>query len=319
MVAYHLHAKLISRANGRSATGAAAYRAAATIKDERTGTVHDYRRKRYVEHTEILAPPDAPTWALDRSALWNAVEQHEKRKDAQLCREVEVMLPRELSREACIALVKDFAKQQFVTRGMVADIAWHRPIASDGQAHPHAHILLTLRPLTADGFGGKKVPVVNPATGESVRDKRSKIVYRLWAGDVDDLMSWREAWAKQVNAALEDSGSDARVDHRTLDAQREEAIANGDFERAASLRREPEPALCISRWVKKAQDHIRERVNQWTAIRFRNAVRTHMHRLQAEEPHTLADFMEKVRAQGHRLFPEFLADGPSRRIRGHER
>ena len=96
MAIYHLSAKIISRAEGRSVVAAAAYRPGMALEDETSGLVHDYTRKRGIEHTEILAPDDAPAWVLDRSRLWNAVEVAEKRSDAQLAREIEIGLPVEL-------------------------------------------------------------------------------------------------------------------------------------------------------------------------------------------------------------------------------
>lgn len=193
MAIFHLSAQTISRATGRSATGAAAYRSAGRFVDERTGLVFDYTKKLGVDHSVILAPDHAPDWALDRSRLWNAVEAAEKRRDSQLCREVEVALPVELSFEQQRDLVERFASAQFVEAGMVADLAMHH---TTGHA-PHCHILLTMRDIGPAGFGAKN---------------------RSW-NDKQLLQQWREAWARDVNAALERVGSPARVDHRTLAAQ----------------------------------------------------------------------------------------------------
>ena len=143
MAIYHLSAKPISRATGRSATGAAAYRAGETITDERTGLVFDYGKKRGIDHSEIMAPANAPEWAHDRAKLWNAVEHSEKRKDSQVAREVEVALPTELNLDQQRELVRSFARSQFVDAGMVADIAIHH---AKGE-NPHAHILLTIATL----------------------------------------------------------------------------------------------------------------------------------------------------------------------------
>lgn len=193
MAIYHLSAKLISRATGRSATGAAAYRAGETITDERTGLVFDYSRKRGIDHSEIIAPANAPGWAHDRAKLWNAVEYSEKRKDSQVAREVVVALPTELTTEQQRELVRSFARSQFVDAGMVADIAIHN---AKGE-NPHAHILLTMRDIGPDGFGQKN---------------------RSW-NDQALLQNWREAWEVQANRALERAGHSARIDHRTLEAQ----------------------------------------------------------------------------------------------------
>ena len=145
----------MSRSAGRSIVAAAAYRSGTRLLEERTGQTHDYTHKR-VEHSEIMAPARAPAWVFDRQALWNAVDAAEKRKDAQLAREIEVALPRELSPEARLALVQEFTQREFVSRGMIADLAVHNPKARDGGQQPHAHILLTLRPLEGKGFGKKQ-------------------------------------------------------------------------------------------------------------------------------------------------------------------
>lgn len=190
MAIYHCSAKVIGRSSGRSATGAAAYRAGEKIVDHRTGLIHDYTRKGGVDHAQIIAPANAPEWATDRSALWNEVEAVEKRKDAQLCREVEVAIPRELTVEQQRQLVLDFAREQFVARGMVADVAFHH---QDGE-NPHAHILLTTRTIGPDGFGQKA---------------------REW-NDKQLLEQWRSQWAEHANRALERAGHAERIDHRSL-------------------------------------------------------------------------------------------------------
>ena len=193
MAIYHLNAKIVSRAEGRSVVGAAAYRSAEQIHDQRIGLTFDYRRKAGVAYTEILAPKGAPAWVRDRSVLWNTVEQVEKRKDAQLAREVEIALPVEMSKDEQIALLRDFVLRAFVSSGMAADIALHR----DNPENPHAHILLTTRELTANGFGAKR---------------------RDW-NDRARLLSWREQWAEITNEHLQRAGRDIRIDHRTLEAQ----------------------------------------------------------------------------------------------------
>ncbi len=190
MAIYHLSVKVISRADGKSVTRAAAYRAGARIKDLMTGEVHDFSRKRGVDWSGVIAPAGAPDWARDRESLWNAVESVERRKDAQLAREVEIALPRELAAEAKIKLVSDFVQRQFVDVGMVADIAIHH---IDGQ-NPHAHILLTTRRIDGDGFGAKD---------------------RSW-NDRSLLLKWRKSWADAVNTELSRAGCASRIDHRSL-------------------------------------------------------------------------------------------------------
>lgn len=125
MAIYHCAVKIISRSSGRSSVGAAAYRAGEKLENERDGRTHDYTRKDGVVHTEIMTPDNAPEWAKDREKLWNEVEKAEKSIDAQLCREVEVALPTELTPEQQKELVRDYVKDNFVDRGMIADVAIH--------------------------------------------------------------------------------------------------------------------------------------------------------------------------------------------------
>jgi len=125
MAIYHLHAKVISRATGRSAVAAAAYRSASELHDERLDRSHDFTNKSGVIHSEVLLPDGTPERLLDRATLWNEVEAVEKRKDAQLAREVEFSIPREMPQAEATRLAQDFVQEQFVDRGMVADLNVH--------------------------------------------------------------------------------------------------------------------------------------------------------------------------------------------------
>lgn len=193
---WHLRTKVVSRAKGQSVVAAAAYRAGERLTDQRYGVTHDYTRKS-VAHREIMLPTGAPERLLDRSTLWNEVEAREKREDAQLAREIEVALPRELTPEQRLELVRQYVGEQFVARGMIADFAIHAPIASDGGEAPHAHILLTMREVGPDGFGKKR------------REWNSKALHEVW----------REAWETTVNARLAELGHDARIDRRSYQAR----------------------------------------------------------------------------------------------------
>lgn len=193
MAIYHLSAKIISRADGRSVVAAAAYRAGENLKEESTGITFDYTRKQGVAHTEILAPASAPNWVYDRPTLWNNVDRAEKRHDAQLAREIEIGLPVELDEVQQLALARDFARRQFVSQGMIADLAIHRHDAHN----PHAHILLTTRRLDGDVFGLK----------ERSWNTRAK------------LLGWRVGWEEVTNSHLARAGLAIRIDHRTLKAQ----------------------------------------------------------------------------------------------------
>lgn len=197
MAIYHFSAKVISRANGSSAVAAAAYRSGSRLQDERLGRAHDFTSKAGVEYSEILAPEGSPGRWQDRETLWNEVEAGEKRKDAQLAREVEFAIPRELDRGQGIALAREFVQREFVDRGMVADLNVHWDVGADGQQKPHAHVMLSMREAGPDGFGAK------------VRDWNS----------TELLTNWREAWADHANARLAELDIDTRIDHRTLAAQ----------------------------------------------------------------------------------------------------
>ena len=189
MAIYHLSAQIISRGGGRCATAAVAYRSADKIHDERLGKTFDFSHKGGVEHSEILTPEGAPKWMQDRKQLWNAVEKVEMRKDAQLAREIQVAIPKELSREAGVELVREFTREHFVKHGMVADFSIHR----DNPENPHAHITLTTREVTEEGFGKK------------VREWNSK----EW------LKGWRESWEHCANRQLAHEGHEQRIDHRS--------------------------------------------------------------------------------------------------------
>ncbi len=194
MAIYHYSVGIISRSKGRSATAAAAYRAAERIEDIRTGEIHDYRKKKGVDEKFILAPVQAPDWVYNRQKLWNEVELGERRKDSQLSREINVAIPVELSKVQQVELVKEFVQKEFVNEGMVADVAFHNL----SNHNPYAHIMLTMREIDKDGFSKKKQTAWN----------RREL-----------LEKQREAWAVHANRALEKAQVDEKIDHRSLEAQ----------------------------------------------------------------------------------------------------
>lgn len=201
MAIYHLHVKVIGRKAGSSAVASAAYRSGSRLRDERLDRAHDFSNKRGVVHSEVMLPDGAPDVWSDRERLWNDVEAFEVRKDAQLAREVEFAIPRELSQAQGIELARDFVQQQFVDQGMIADLNVHWDFAEDGSPKPHAHVMLTMREVEVNGeeYG----------FGPKVRDwNRTEMVER-----------WRERWADHVNERLVELDIDARVDHRSLEAQ----------------------------------------------------------------------------------------------------
>ena len=229
MAIYHFSAKVISRANGSSAVASAAYRAAERLHDDRIGRDHDFTNKAGVVHSEILLPEGAPERLNDRATLWNEVEAEEKRKDAQLAREVEFSIPREMNQKQGIQLARNFVEKQFVKRGMVADMNVHWDMGKDGSPKPHAHVMLSMREVGTEGFGQK------------VRDWNSTAL----------LQEWREAWADHVNERLAELDIDARIDHRTLEAQGIDLEPQHKIGPAAS--RLPEQGLEAER----VEDHAR--------------------------------------------------------------
>jgi len=197
MAIYHFSAKVISRGGGSSAVAAAASRSADRLYDERLDRHHDFSNKTGVVHSEVMLPEGASEEWRDRGKLWNDVEAVEVRKDAQLAREIEFAIPREMSQADGIQLARDFVQKEFVDRGMVADLNVHWDVGADGLAKPHAHVMLGMREVGSDGFGAK---------------------VREW-NRTELLTHWREAWAEHVNGRLAQLDIDARIDHRSLEAQ----------------------------------------------------------------------------------------------------
>ena len=193
MAIFSMRMQVIGRSAGRSATAAAAYRSGEQIEDKRTGKVHDYTGKSDIYGSEILLPEGAPERLGDRTALWNEVERVEKRKDAQLSREVMIALPAELIHDQKESLAREYVQDEFVSQGMIADIGYH-----DFDSHnPHAHIMLTMRSVDEDGFGKKR---------------------REW-NQRAEIERHRQAWAEYTNRALERAGCEERIDHRSLKEQ----------------------------------------------------------------------------------------------------
>lgn len=152
MAIYHCSIKIIKRSQGRSAVAAAAYRSGQKLTNEWDGITHDYTKKGGIVHSEILLPAHAPPEFSDRSTLWNSVEKIEKSRNAQLAREIEIALPAEIDRHSQIRLVRKYVQDIFVSAGMCADFSIH----DKGDGNPHAHIMLTLRPLLENSEWGAK-------------------------------------------------------------------------------------------------------------------------------------------------------------------
>ncbi|RJG39970.1 Ti-type conjugative transfer relaxase TraA [Mesorhizobium sp. DCY119] len=249
MAIMFVRAQVISRGAGRSIVSAAAYRHRARMMDEQAGTSFSYRGgAAELKHEELALPDQVPAWlrtAIDgktvaaaSEALWNAVDAFETRADAQLARELIIALPEELTRAENIALVREFVRDNLTSKGMIADWVYH-----DKDGNPHIHLMTTLRPLTEEGFGQKKVPVLG-ADGALLRvvtpDRpNGKIVYKLWAGDKETMKDWKIAWAETANRHLALAGHDIRLDGRSYAEQGLDGIAQKHLgpEKAALARK----------------------------------------------------------------------------------
>lgn len=210
MAIYHINVTPLSRSNGRSATAAAAYRSATRIHDERSGELHDYRRKGGVEHMQIVLPrraqEDGAQWALDRGQLWNAAERAEVRPDARVAREVEVALPHELTSEQRKRLAADYARHLAERYQCAVDIAIHAPHREGDERNYHAHLLLTTRVVEATQLGAK--------TAIEWPD-RVRFKHGLESGR-NEMKYLRQQWASLANEYLKAAGVESSVDHRSL-------------------------------------------------------------------------------------------------------
>ena len=261
MAIYRLEAKIIGRKakdkSGQpipgkevSVVAKAAYRSGEKLKDERIGRTFNYRaRSQEVVHCEIVTPGGAPDWMQSsRARLWNAIEKAEKRVDSQLAREFTLALPVELTREEQIEAVREWCRQEIVSKGFVADFAVHR--SKDGR-NPHAHILATLRPVEGDGFG-KKPDTAGKFNKRGSVGKETK----------NELVAWRESWAKAENAALVQAGRKERVDHRSLKDQ--------------NIDRVPEPKIGVDAMAMKRRgiEADPERIRLVRHVRLENNIRS---------------------------------------------
>ena len=218
MALYHFPCGQIKRRAGRSAVECAAYRAGERLYSEYYGLVSDYTHKGGVVHTEIMLPPHAPREYADRQTLWNAVEEAEHNKNAQLAYSFDIALQNEFSLDENIALAQKFLLDNFVSRGMVADFAVHQPDKDGGIANPHFHVMCPIRPLNSDGTWGAKQRRVYREDG-----KFDAVPTTDW-GKPETLEAWREAWSALCNAKFEEKGLPCRIDHRSYKRQGVEQV-----------------------------------------------------------------------------------------------
>ncbi|AAM38104.1 MobA/MobL family protein [Xanthomonas citri pv. citri] len=220
MAIYHSRVKVFSRSRGDSAVAAAAYRAGLLLIDHLTGQRHDYRRRGGVVASECLAPQDAPAWALVPAELWQKAEAAENRKNSVVAREFEVALPHELNDEQRSVLATAIGQALVARYGFAVQASIHSPGSRDGLNH-HVHLLATTRRLTSDGFAEKTRELDGGASGK---------IEIEWI---------RQTIASTINEHLAAAGIDARVDHRRLEVQAEDALARGDWAEAMVLSRQP--------------------------------------------------------------------------------
>ncbi|EKL4983097.1 MobA/MobL family protein [Escherichia coli] len=236
MAIFHLDFKIVKRSEGRSSVAKAAYHARTRITDERTGDTYDYSRRTDLYGHFILAPANAPEHIVkDSTALWNEVEKVERQNNGQTARYFDVSIPTELNNDEKKKLVLEYCQKNFVDKGMIADIAFH-DLDSD---NPHAHVMLTLKTIGSEGFGKKE---------RSWNDRKMSVL-------------WRESWSAMANSYLAAAGSSERIDHRSLQAQHEEAL-----EKAAVALDNEEKAL----WLAKAAETNRPAMKRIHSAKWRS-------------------------------------------------
>lgn len=225
-----LRTQVISRGAGRNIVAAAAYRHRTTMIDELSGMrCRSQGNRAELVHEELTLPEEAPDWirtavagmsvAVASQTLWNAVDEFEKTANARLARELIIALPKELMRDENIALAREFIRGQVTARGMVADWVYH-----DKPGNPHIHLLMTLRPLTENGFGPKKIAMLDekgqPLRLPSLRrPKTGELLYANWDGDKETLREWKITWAEMASRHLALAGHEIRLDGRSYEEQ----------------------------------------------------------------------------------------------------
>jgi len=222
MAIYHFHVTQISRGKGQTAVSAAAYRAGEKLHDNYYGEEPDYTKKGGVLYTESILPDHAPKDYADRETLWNAVEFAEANGRAQLAYSFDFALPNELSDEENLELARKFTSENFTSRGMISDMAIHKPGKSLGDIpNPHVHVLVPMRALSEDGTWGTKQrrEYILDENGERIKGEDGKYLFNAvktteW-GAPETLEQWRANWANIVNEALEKKGNTERIDHRS--------------------------------------------------------------------------------------------------------
>ncbi|MDE2451531.1 MAG: MobA/MobL family protein [Gammaproteobacteria bacterium] len=246
MAIFHLQIEPVSRSSGRTATAAAAYRSGERIRDERTGAVYNHSKRDDVLHKEIFLPSRLGTdtgmdWARSRSTLWNTAEKAEQRSNSRVAREYQVALPAELSAEQRVTLARAFSREIADRYNVAVDLAVHAPRPEGDPRNFHAHLLATTREVTSEGLG----PHAGVDMAGEVRSELGLPPSR------QEFRTLRARWAELTNEALQRANSEARIDHRSLEAQ--------------GLDREPRPHLpwaAVAAERKGERNEIAERIRE---------------------------------------------------------
>ena len=226
---FHFSISMISRGKSKSAVASAAYISCEKLTNEWDGVTHDYHNKKGLLHAEIFLPENVPKEFQDRSFLWNSVELNEKASNAQLARNFIIALPKELSVEENKNLITDFIQENFVSKGMIVDLAIHDE-SDKGNKNIHAHIMTTLRPINEKGQWQpkSKKEYILDKNGEKIKLKSGnyktrKVELTDW-NDKGNAEKWRENFAALCNQYLEKNNLEKRVDHRSFERQGIEEI-----------------------------------------------------------------------------------------------
>lgn len=231
MAIYHCSIKIIGRSSGRSAIGASAYRSGESLFDKETGIKHDYTKKYGVIFTQIMLPKNAPEKFKNREKLWSEVQKIESASDAQLAREFEVALPKELNFSQSKILVQNFCRD-LVKEGMCVDLAIH----DKGDGNPHAHIMATTRQIKENGQWatkekkdyaydnqGQRIPLIDKETGLQKVDSKNRKQWKRITVEANNwnkkekVEQWRENWASHCNKYLK--AHNIQIDHRSYKRQ----------------------------------------------------------------------------------------------------
>ena len=265
MALYHFHVTQIKRSAGQSVTAAAAYRAGERLHSEFYGTDSDYTRKSGVVHREIFLPDHAPREYADRQTLWDAVENAERGKKAQLAYSFDIALQNEFSLEENIALARRFVLEQFTARGMIADLAVHMPEKDGGIENPHFHVLCPIRPINPDGTWGAKQRREymfdennKPILDDAGHRKFNAVPTTDW-GRPETLESWRQAWAEMCNRLFAEKRLTQKIDHRSYERQGIDQIPTvheGPAVRQMEARGITTEKGSLNRWIMKTRRMI---------------------------------------------------------------